>query len=180
MCIQTGNSEESLYETDVVVNARDVRLAMVVHGPPRAQQRPHFRSTRSGGYRVYSPSVRERNRFKAAIGGALNSGNFVYFRRTVAVKLKLVFFMPRPLHHFVGNVRRVDNIRQEFQGEREHWNKPDLDNLTKFVMDSLIGIAYEDDGQVYEIKAKKMYDNDGYCKGRISIDMKSNVIDLTD
>jgi hypothetical protein len=46
-------------------------------------------------------------------------------------------------------------------------------------MDSLIGIAYEDDCQVYKLRLSKVYDNEGECKGRIAIDIKPDVIDLT-
>ena len=68
-------------DNDVLADARDSRLALVVHGPPRPQRRPHFRSTRSGGFRVFSPSVRQRNFFSGAIRGALNHGGRVYFGR---------------------------------------------------------------------------------------------------
>ena len=35
--------------------------------------------------------------------------------------------------------------------------RPDIDNIVKIVMDALNGIAYDDDSQVVEIKARKIY-----------------------
>ena len=35
--------------------------------------------------------------------------------------------------------------------------KPDIDNLTKAILDALNGIAWNDDAQVSEIKAKKIW-----------------------
>ena len=179
MSITTGNNVYSVGDNGVVADARDIRLALVVHGPPRPQRRPHFRSTRSGGFRVFSPSVRQRNFLSGAIRGALSHGGRVYFGRDIPLKMKLLFFMPRPLSHFVGGVRRVDCLREQFESNMSHNLKPDLDNLAKFVMDSLIGIAYEDDCQVYKLRLSKVYDNERECKGRIAIDIKPDVIDLT-
>lgn len=39
-----------------------------------------------------------------------------------------------------------------------HSSKCDLDNLIKFICDCATGIAYEDDSQIYFIKAQKHYD----------------------
>ena len=36
-------------------------------------------------------------------------------------------------------------------------NKPDIDNLTKFVFDSLTGIIFHDDAQVVKLVASKIY-----------------------
>lgn len=43
-----------------------------------------------------------------------------------------------------------------------HWHTstPDTDNLTKAVMDALIGIAYMDDGAVCSIRAVKVWGDD--------------------
>ena len=41
----------------------------------------------------------------------------------------------------------------------------DIDNLAKFVLDGLIGIAYADDAQVVQLVAYKMCDSLGDCSG---------------
>ena len=40
--------------------------------------------------------------------------------------------------------------------------KPDIDNLIKAVMDALNGVAYDDDNQVIELSAKKVYAPEPY------------------
>ena len=50
----------------------------------------------------------------------------------------------------MGGVRRVNCIRLQFGNNMSHRVKPEVDNLAKFIMDSLIDtrIAYEDDYHV--------------------------------
>jgi Holliday junction resolvase RusA-like endonuclease len=38
-----------------------------------------------------------------------------------------------------------------------HVKRGDLDNLVKALADALNGVAYEDDSQIYSLKAKKLY-----------------------
>ena len=35
--------------------------------------------------------------------------------------------------------------------------KSDIDNITKIILDALNGVAYKDDAQIVELKAKKIY-----------------------
>jgi Holliday junction resolvase RusA-like endonuclease len=42
--------------------------------------------------------------------------------------------------------------------------KPDTDNIAKGVLDSLNGIAYQDDKQVVELKVNKFYNNTPYVR----------------
>ena len=60
------------------------------------------------------------------------------------------FFMPLPSSWSAK--KKSSHIGQP------HSFKPDLDNLIKFICDCATGIAYEDDSQIYFIKAKKEYD----------------------
>jgi Holliday junction resolvase len=44
--------------------------------------------------------------------------------------------------------------------------KPDIDNLEKFLFDSLEGVIFDDDKHIVQIKeASKFYDSAGECKG---------------
>ena len=47
--------------------------------------------------------------------------------------------------------------------------RPDADNLQKFVLDALEGIAYEDDAQVVSIAVKKVLDTEPPFEGRTYI-----------
>jgi len=58
-----------------------------------------------------------------------------------AMKVTLIFVMPRP-----KTVKRA-----------EPSVAPDLDKLTRAALDALTSVAYQDDGQVTEIHARKIY-----------------------
>ncbi len=61
------------------------------------------------------------------------------------------FFMPIP--KATSGIKR----KQMVNGIIYHIKKPDVDNLTKFVLDCLNGLIIVDDSQVTEIRAKKIY-----------------------
>ncbi len=58
-----------------------------------------------------------------------------------AVKVTLLFCMPHPKRPI----------------KRFPTTKPDLDKLTRAILDALTGIAYKDDSQVCQIDAQKVY-----------------------
>lgn len=45
---------------------------------------------------------------------------------------------------------------------------PDIDNITKIYLDALNQVAYDDDKQVYQISATKVWDTEEYVLARIS------------
>ena len=57
------------------------------------------------------------------------------------VKITITFFMPRP-----------KTVKRAYPSVA-----PDLDKLIRAVLDGLTGVAYEDDGQVVQIHAQKLY-----------------------
>ena len=73
------------------------------------------------------------------------------------IRLKLWFCMPRPRGHY-GTGKNAGRLKDS--APRWHTKRPDLDNLIKFVLDSLggRGIYWKDDSQVYSIVAQKLYD----------------------
>lgn len=50
-----------------------------------------------------------------------------------------------------------------------HTSRSDIDNLAKFVLDSLNGLLYADDRQVVSLKAMKMLDSEGLCDGATEV-----------
>jgi Holliday junction resolvase RusA-like endonuclease len=70
------------------------------------------------------------------------------------VALALTFVMRRPLGHY-GTGRNARKLKP-----RAPWYsavRPDVDKLTRAVMDSLTGVAYRDDGQVAALRVAKVY-----------------------
>lgn len=68
-----------------------------------------------------------------------------------AVKLDIAFHMPIPAG--TSKIRRT----QMLNGILHHIKRPDTTNLQKFIEDCLKGIVIEDDSQVCEINARKIY-----------------------
>jgi len=64
--------------------------------------------------------------------------------RGVPMRLNVVFYFARP-----KSVKKL----------AEKTTRPDIDKCVRAVLDSLTGIAYEDDSQVTEIHATKLYGN---------------------
>ena len=61
----------------------------------------------------------------------------------------ITFFMPMP--------KSWSKAKKEQLSESLHSKRPDIDNLTKAILDGLNGVAFVDDGQVAIINAKKVY-----------------------
>jgi len=51
--------------------------------------------------------------------------------------------------------------------------RTDVDNLAKFVLDSMNGILYEDDRQITSIHATKLLDDVDLCEGSTEIHIRS-------
>ena len=73
------------------------------------------------------------------------------------IMLKVIFYMPRPKSHFrTGKFKHIlkDNMPEY------HSITPDLDNLIKFVCDTIQGKdrMIVDDSQICMIQAEKIYD----------------------
>ena len=67
------------------------------------------------------------------------------------VSVELRFYVPRPKGHFgsKGLVRQSSPTLPS--------RKPDIDKLSRAVLDALTGIAYQDDAQVAVLEARKVY-----------------------
>lgn len=48
---------------------------------------------------------------------------------------------------------------------------PDIDNLAKFVLDVMNGLAYEDDRQVVKLVVYNLFDSEHGCDGRTVIEV---------
>lgn len=71
-----------------------------------------------------------------------------------AVRLTLVFFMPRPKAHY-GSGKNSDKLKPD--APLLHTKKPDALKLARAVEDALTGIAYADDSQIADERLHKRY-----------------------
>jgi len=69
------------------------------------------------------------------------------------VRLQLIYWMKRPLSHY----RTVEMLLRPGYERLSHETTPDLDKLVRATMDALTDVIYEDDKQVVEIVAHKLY-----------------------
>jgi Endodeoxyribonuclease RusA len=85
--------------------------------------------------------------------------------QTLAVTI--VFRMKRPNIHFVAGKPGPDRLRDTAPMQVSSTLRTDVDNLAKFVLDSLIGVVYNDDRQIASLHVTKLYDNDvdELCRG---------------
>ena len=115
---------------------------------PVAKARP--RVTMVGGRaRAYTPKKSADYELHIALGWA-------HERQSDAVRLDIVFGMPIPQS---WSKKQQDAAAS---GLLLPSKKPDIDNLIKAVMDALNGVAYDDDNQVIELSAKKVYAPEPY------------------
>jgi len=100
---------------------------------PAGWTRPVLTST-STGLKAWEHTVRE------AAARSLEAAA----PRTVGIRVELAFILPRPQSH--PKRRALAHVR-----------KPDLDKLTRAVLDALTGVAYADDAQVCRLVCDKRY-----------------------
>ena len=79
-----------------------------------------------------------------------------------AVALTLTFRFPRPARHY-GTGRNADRLRDT--APTFHTIKPDLDKLTRAVLDALTNVIYDDDSQVVELDVRKAWATDDLGPG---------------
>ena len=115
---------------------------------PVAKARP--RVTMVGGRaRAYTPK-------KSADYERHIAREWAHERQSGPVRLDIVFGMPIPQS---WSKKQQDAAASLLILPAK---KPDIDNLIKAVMDALNGVAYDDDNQVIELSAKKVYAPEPY------------------
>lgn len=74
---------------------------------------------------------------------------------TTPVGVELGFWMPRPKAHWHTPLHGA-GIRET--APRWHTTKPDIDKLTRAVLDAITAVAIRDDSQVVELVVRKRYE----------------------
>lgn len=125
-----------------------VVIHRMVLGEAKPQKR--HRHTKVGKFiRTYDPSAEDKETFAGILQreAPLTPINAPIF-------LQLTFYMRRPKSHY-GTGSKSEMLKDN--APEWHTSKPDGDNLTKFVQDSLNKIYYRDDSLVCWIEVKKIY-----------------------
>jgi Holliday junction resolvase RusA-like endonuclease len=131
-------------------------ITFSVPGDPVPQPRPRV-STRGGFARAYVPKTHAVHAYRAAIAEAARAAGAGVHGEPVAVVIDFVF--ARPKSHLRKSGVRPDAPRLP---------RPDIDNLEKAVLDSLNGVAWQDDTQVARVVKEKSYGTEARTTVRIS------------
>lgn len=125
---------------------------MIIHlevlGEPKAQARHrHFQRGKFSGN--YDPSKDKKESFASILQKDAPEKPL-----DVPLSLELVFYMARPKNHYRTG-KNSDMLKDT--APEYHSGRPDIDNLVKFVQDSLNAIYYKDDALIACLSARKVY-----------------------
>ena len=116
--------------------------------------------------------AKKMKELKKICKAAASSQGIAPIPRHQPVTVKAWFFLRRPDGDFVNKTRAVGRVKASAltQENTVMAIKPDVDNLCKFLLDSLTKALYVDDAQVVEVHLYKLRDNEGMCEGRMQIE----------
>lgn len=123
-----------------------MQIAFTIEGPPVAKARPRV-SFRHGRAWAYTPS-RTADYEERVREAALDA-----FKRPLLGPLVADVTLGMPIPASWSRLKRA----LAAQGDIAPTGRPDLDNLSKGILDALNGIAYKDDSQVVRLTAEKVY-----------------------
>ena len=122
-----------------------MNIAFIVKGNPQALKR--HRTFRRGKFTgQYDPSQGDKADFLA-----LAHQHAPEKPIDAPVRLSVSFEFARPKNHYRAN----GEVKPK--APAVHTSRPDIDNLEKFILDSLNGVFWRDDRLVYSIQASKIY-----------------------
>lgn len=99
------------------------------------------------GHRTWNPSSKEQQHFRDLFIEQIQDKNAFPIVGPVELRLKLVFEMSKS-----WSQKKKDRVLGS-----PHISRPDLSNVLKFVEDALIGVAYNDDSQIWSITVEKTW-----------------------
>ncbi len=130
-------------------------ISFRVTGVPKGQPRPRAFAMKFGDKyqaRMYDAGTAEG--WKSCVAAAAKEF-LPGAPLEAALRLTLVFYLPRPKNHYRANATLKDWAPIWFTG------KPDADNLAKAVMDALTTLGmWKDDSQVAKLTSVKAYATD--------------------
>lgn len=123
-------------------------MKITIKGKPIAKKRPRF--ARKGKFvTTYNDQHTEGGRILWEAQRQINEKPL-----SGPIELFIKFYMPIPKSTSKKLLRAMRNESYP------HIKRPDLDNLLKMYKDILNGVAWDDDSQVYKVKARKIYSHE--------------------
>ena len=176
--VSSGSSNgDDIVAGDVHVLA--MRHFVSIPGKPKAWPRPSFMSWMKNGKmfrRVVnhaSPKIKQfREAFKAQLMdryGYLDDSFPLFPDGGVVLKIAFYRRMPNTAFQRCNRLRAFVGGRFTPDSSWPDTMKPDLDNLVKFVMDSLQGVLHHDDDQVVKLQTYKLIDTEFPNEGKTQV-----------
>ena len=123
-------------------------MKITIPGKPIAKKRPRF-ARRGKFVTTYSDQETEEGKVLWEIRQQAPESRF-----KGPISINLWFGMPIPK----STPKKASQLMKN--GNVPHIKKPDIDNLIKFYLDVMNGEVFEDDKQVYKLRAIKTYSED--------------------
>ena len=125
---------------------------IVINGTPKSQVRHKF--ARKGKFvSTYDPSSKDKRVFKEKV---LKLAPKKPLRGDISASM--MFYMPRPQTHFKTKDGKPTSKLKDWAMKLKYSTcKNDIDNLAKFVLDSLNEVIWHDDKFVVELQCRKLF-----------------------
>lgn len=130
-----------------------ISVDFVVPGLPAPQGSKRYLGQR-GGKGITVESSKRVAPWRADIRAAAEPACRTFGPFTGPVEVHLIFNMPRPRSHY--RTGRFAHLLRDTAPTYAH-KRPDIDKLTRAVLDALKGVAWLDDAQVVRLDATKRY-----------------------
>jgi len=115
-------------------------MKYILHGDPEALQRPRF-------FKGHVVDVQRQQKYLDGIQIKKQHGLNPLFEGPLFADI--TFFMPIP--------RSYSERRRDLTRDKYHPQRPDLDNMIKYILDVCNGVLYKDDSLIAQIFAKKIW-----------------------
>lgn len=155
-------------------NSNSTQGVSLLHFKVRGNPRP-LRRHRTNAGRIYNPSEKLQESFREAVRELLFSKLKLQppiFEADEILVMTIIFRLKRPKKHFIGGKPGPDRMRESAPPQTSQ-TRTDVDNLVKFVFDSMNEILYQDDRQIMSLQVAKVLDNEGMCEGSTEILLRS-------
>lgn len=125
-----------------------MQIKLVVPGEPKGKARPRM-STRTGVAYTPKKTIEYENWVRECY---LLTKEKQRLEGQIRADIKVFYSIPKS----ISKKKRIEMI----EGKLRPTKKPDVDNIAKIILDSLNGIAYDDDKQIVGCCIEKWYGED--------------------
>ena len=141
-----------------------VTLTIPIEPKPKLRPRFHIRNER-----ISTSTPLKTKAFESYVADYYSFNCGVKFEKEIPLNVQILFGMPIP--ESFSKKKKLACI----VGDIRHVKKPDLDNLTKSVLDALNNVAWNDDAQIVSLNISKGYSKLPHIEIKITADIAGSV-----